>query len=151
MISKKIFVYNCYNLDGNNTTLNVIRGVWTERDVFLCVAEMVMGHLIPEVATFSLLLIKSFLSLIHLCSAAFRVKNCTYAEHLASSCTVWTRLTGQTTQMPTVLFSWGGEPMTKVTLRFKIESMKVWNFHESKQIWQMERRSELSLELHWTP
>lgn len=51
MISKKIFVYNCYNLYGNNTTLNAIRGVWTERDVFLCAAEMVLGHPIPKAVT----------------------------------------------------------------------------------------------------
>lgn len=79
MISKKIFVYNCYNLGGNNTTLNVIRGVWIERDVFLCAAEMVLGHLIPKAVT-SLptlpSLIKSSLRLINHCGRGFRDKSC---------------------------------------------------------------------------
>lgn len=79
MIAKKIFVYNCYNLDGNNTTLNVIKGVWTERDVFLCAAEMVLGHLIPKVVT-SLLhplpfLIKSSSRLISHCGRDYGDKS----------------------------------------------------------------------------
>lgn len=86
MISKKIFVYNCYNLDGNNTTLNVIRGVWTERDVFLCTAEMVLGHLIPKVVLpYPTLpfLIKSSLRLINHCGRGFRDKSCREAnKHL---------------------------------------------------------------------
>jgi len=88
MISKKIFVYNCFNLDGNNATLNVIRGVRTERDAFLCAAEMVLGHQIPEVLTSPALLLKSFLSLTNHCSAAFRDKSCSDAEQLASNRTL---------------------------------------------------------------
>lgn len=78
------------------------------------------------------LLINNFLSLIHHCSAAFRVKTFTYAEHLASSCTMWTQLSGQT--QPRCLWSFSVGEMSQWQRLHCVSRLKVWKFETSMEV-----------------
>lgn len=78
------------------------------------------------------LLINNFLSLIHHCSAAFGVKTFTYAEHLASSCTMWTQLSGQT--QPRCLWSFSVGEMSQWQRLHCVSRLKVWKFETSMEV-----------------